>query len=404
MRTNVWLLGGIFFCSGLLAQQVTNAPPASQIEAPAPAPALTNTAPAPTTTATAKPAKKPSTAKKSAAKKPAAKKPAVAASELRTIPLKPGPATVVASNVNVRGQARLKSEVVTRLTKGQEVTVLEEITLKDSGPEEPSAWAKIALPQSVHVWVNALFVDPATKTVKPKKLNLRGGPGENYSVLGVLEQGATIKELSAKGDWLEMEAPPSAYAFMAAQYLRQETQPEVASTQPAATTEMTPPTTTEPATTTTPPATTEPAPPPTTPATVSETPAAAAATSETPSGVTPPPGTTEKPAAAAAVTPGTEGGTNAVAAAAPAVDEPPPPRIVLREGILRGSTSIQAPTHFELYSPDTGKLINYLYTSSRDLDLGRYKGLRIIVTGEEGLDERWRNTPVLTIQRIQVLE
>jgi hypothetical protein len=45
-----------------------------------------------------------------------------------------------------------------------------------------------------------------------------------------------------------------------------------------------------------------------------------------------------------------------------------------------------------------------LYTTARDLDLGRYKGLRIIVTGEEGLDERWRNTPVLTIQRIQVLE
>jgi len=26
------------------------------------------------------------------------------------------------------------------------------------------------------------------------------------------------------------------------------------------------------------------------------------------------------------------------------------------------------------------------------------------VTGEEGLDERWRNTPVITIQRIEVVE
>jgi hypothetical protein len=34
----------------------------------------------------------------------------------------------------------------------------------------------------------------------------------------------------------------------------------------------------------------------------------------------------------------------------------------------------------------------------------RYKGLRIIVTGEEGLEERWGNTPVITIQKIQVLE
>ena len=40
--------------------------------------------------------------------------------ELKTTPLVPGPAMVVASNVNVRGQAKLKSEVVTRITKGRE--------------------------------------------------------------------------------------------------------------------------------------------------------------------------------------------------------------------------------------------------------------------------------------------
>jgi len=46
-----------------------------------------------------------------------------------------------------------------------------------------------------------------------------------------------------------------------------------------------------------------------------------------------------------------------------------------------------------LISPDNHKAINYLYTKSPDLDLSRYKGLRIVVTGEEGLDERWKNTP-----------
>ena len=74
-----------------------------------------------------------------------------------------------------------------------------------------------------------------------------------------------------------------------------------------------------------------------------------------------------------------------------------------REGIVRGTFSIQAPTKFELISPDNNKVINYLYTTSPSLDLRRYKGLRIVVTGEESLDERWRNTPVITIQRIQVV-
>ena len=96
--------------------------------------------------------------------------------------------------------------------------------------------------------------------------------------------------------------------------------------------------------------------------------------------------------------------TNEMAAAEPVVAEPPPPRIVLREGFVRGATSIQSPTKFELISPDNRKLINYLYTTSPDLDLSRYKGLHIIVTGEEGLDDRWKNTPVITIHRIQVLD
>jgi hypothetical protein len=86
------------------------------------------------------------------------------------------------------------------------------------------------------------------------------------------------------------------------------------------------------------------------------------------------------------------------------VEEPPPKRIVQREGWVRGTFSIQAPTPFELVSPDTGRTINYLYTTSAQLDLRRYKGMRIIVSGEEGLDERWLNTPVITIQSIHVVQ
>ena len=84
----------------------------------------------------------------------------------------------------------------------------------------------------------------------------------------------------------------------------------------------------------------------------------------------------------------------------PVVQEPPPKRIVQREGVVRGVSSIQAPTHFELFSPETGRSIDYLYTTSPLLDLRKYKGLRIVVTGEEGLDERWGNTPVITIESI----
>jgi hypothetical protein len=56
-----------------------------------------------------------------------------------------------------------------------------------------------------------------------------------------------------------------------------------------------------------------------------------------------------------------------------------------------------------LYDPATDVNINYLYTTSPTLDLSRYVNMRIIVTGEEGLDARWKDTPLINIQSIQVI-
>ncbi|MBC8094331.1 MAG: SH3 domain-containing protein [Akkermansiaceae bacterium] len=308
-------------------------------------------------TSTAPPAK---TSPKASTKKAPAK-------ELRSVPLVPGPAVVDANRVNVRGRAGLIGEVLGKLTNGQSVTVIEEITLKNSKPDEPSAWAKINLPESVHVWVHSLFVDRTSMTVKATKLNLRGGPGENYSVLGLLHKGDAIKELQTKGDWIEIEAPADAYAFVAAQYLKQEA-PAIVST-PVTQPEPTP----------------EPAPAVTS---VTETPTVAPATEPTPA-----------PEVAAAAAPEMTPAPETLAE-----PEPLPPRIVLREGLVRSTLSIQAPTKFELVSPDNFRPINYLFTTSTNLDLRRYKGMHIVVSGEEGLDERWKNTPVITIQSIRVLE
>jgi SH3-like domain-containing protein len=269
--------------------------------------------------------------------------------------------------VNVRGRAGLVGEIIARLTNGEPVMVIEEVRLRNSRPDEPSAWARIALPETAKVWVHASFIDATNMTVIPRRLNLRGGPGENYSVLGTLERGAAVAELQRQGEWIEIRPPDTAYAFVAAPYLKQESlvaahaAPDAVQPEP------------------------EPAPVETTP--VAEAPALAGTVTETPSD--PGVGVLEQP-----VTP--EMPVEEV--------EPPQPRIVEREGIVRGVASIQAPTRYELMSPDTHRTINYLYTSAPGLDLSRYKGLRIIVTGEESLDERWRNTPIITIQRIQVLE
>ncbi|HZV36362.1 MAG TPA: SH3 domain-containing protein, partial [Verrucomicrobiae bacterium] len=136
-------------------------------------------------------------------------------------PLVPGEAAVAKqNNVNIRGQAHINSEVVGHLKRGEPVNVLEVVTLKHPKTDEPANWAKIALPNSIHVWVNNSFIDSSNQTVKARKLNLRTGPGENYSVIGRLEKGDAVKPSGeTKGDWTQIEAPTNAYAFVAAHLL-----------------------------------------------------------------------------------------------------------------------------------------------------------------------------------------
>jgi len=291
---------------------------------PAPSPAVAPASAAPTAPVDVAPA--PAPVKPKAKKHKAA--PVKPISE-PTVTLVPGPAEVLA-NINARGQAGLKGEVVTHLKKGETVTVSEQINLDKHKANEPAQWAKIALPSSTHVWVKSSFIDPASKTVSTKKLNLRAGPGENYSVLGVIEHGATVNEITTKGDWTQIDPPASTYAFVAAMYLKQEA--------PAA-------------------------------------PAPAPAPAPEPQAVAP-------------------------QAAAPSG---PQPRVVSHEGVVRPVGSIAAPTKYELYDPATDVNINYLYTTSPSLDLSKYDNMRIIVTGEEGLDARWKDTPLINIQSIQVI-
>ena len=61
--------------------------------------------------------------------------------------------------------------------------------------------------------VNSSYVDATSNVVLPKKLNLRAGPGENYSVLGVIEKGAAVTSVSTKGDWIQIETPSSRLCF-----------------------------------------------------------------------------------------------------------------------------------------------------------------------------------------------
>lgn len=368
MKTICWTILGAMVATGAFADQslqnvqtnVVIAAPSAPVGQPAPAIGTPEAAPqtGPTVAATNLPPKATRPHRSSAKKAPKA------TMVEPPVTLAPGPAEVASKNLNVRGAAGLKGEFITHLKQGESVTVLQQINLEKHKAGEPAQWAKIAYPTNAQVWVLSHFIG-ADKTVTPKKLNLRAGPGENYSVVGVLEKGTPVTEVTSKGEWMRIEPPQNAYAFVAAMYLKQ----EASGTEPANV-----------------PASTETA---MTPTTVSESPAIATTTIDTNA-----PSVTDTNLAVV--------DTNATL-----VDTnlpPPPPRRVTHEGTVRRVRSIIEPTNYELFDLKTGVDVDYLYTTDTNLNIGEYNDRHIVVTGTEALDPRWPKTPVLTVEKIIVVE
>lgn len=350
-------------------------------------------------------------------------------------------AVVTDSRVNVRAQAYLYSEVVTQLKKDDEVTILEriEIPLEKQKPNEPLAWAKIKMPNNTPVWVFAPYVENGRPKVN--KLNLRAGPGENFSVVGRVDRTTDLKIIRTVEDWTEIETPEEAYGFVDASLLKAVEGSAPAETTPEpipATTETTPPAIAEPAATSLPESTTAEVIKP-----EITQPAAAASETSTPATETslpienilpsrtgeaalasPPPATpapaetvtialpaatapssTVPAAASPANTPPAASATPTLPAITPAEETQPaaalPKRVVTREGIVRSTVSVQAPTYFALIHPETKKAVNYLHSDNIDIVLNTYRDKKVVVTGSEGIDPRWPNTPVITVETIQ---
>lgn len=298
--------------------------------------------------------------------------------------------TVKADRVNVRGVAGLVGEVITQLSKGESVTVLEPVVVKAS-KGDPTNWFKIALPANTPLWVNAAFV-ATNNTVSAKKLNVRGGPGENFSVVARLEKGAELKVLRHEGDWLEVQAPTGAVAYVVASFIELSPKPTVSETPAKAVpvvvseAKATPVAEIKPE-----PAVvvaqdrkpeTEASKPPVAPAIPPATPVLAPAVPNPPA----------VPATAVAVSsaPVASDGVPAVA------------RKVFREGIVRRDLHVNTPSYFNLEDRYSGEKIAFLIANEEKFELWRYIGSRVILGGEEFLDDRWKRTPIIKIETLDL--
>ena len=372
------------------------------------------------------------------------------------------PATVSADRVNVRARASLVGERVTQLRKGDQVTVLAKVTIAPPREGEPSDWLKIVMPAAGQTWVHIGFVEEGKVTAN--KLNVRAGGGERFSIVGRLAKGDAVKEKRVAGDWIEIEHPAGAYAYIAAQLVAlgqaveettlEETPEaklaeEAKTDEPEETSEAKPAETTleanlEPAEVTEsseqeetkaePAATTHDANMETAGVTESSEPEE---TKAEPEAAVETGGMPDPPEPEVVVIDGTErderqqlpmGNPEDAEEAKPEPASPiaetklpvPPPRIVTREGRLkrRFFRSPKAPSRFELLD-DNGRTLNYLYSSDSgplknaegddgepitfERLMSMLRNRRVVLTGIEAVDSRWPALPLLDVRTLKTI-
>ena len=350
----------------------------------------------------------------------------------------PESATVSADRVNVRARASLIGERVTQLRKGDQVTVLAKVTVAPPRDGEPADWLRITMPAAGQTWVNIGFVKEGKVTAN--KLNVRAGGGERFSIVGRLAKGDAVKEKRVAGDWIEIEHPPGAHAYIAAQFVTlgqaaEETTPE--NTPEAKPAELTKTDEPELAPEAKPAEPTPEAKPETEEVTAATEPAETKAEPEAApeTGDMPNPPEPEEVVVDAAEGTGTaetqqppmgnpEDAEEAKPEPAPGVTETklpvPPPRIVTREGKIkrRFFRSPKAPSRFELLD-DNGRTINYLYSSDsgplKTADgadgepitferlMGMLRNRRVVLTGIEAVDPRWPALPLLDVRTLKTI-
>ena len=365
---------------------------------------------------------------------------------LPTPPASIGLGVITGTRVSARGKATVHSQLVFRFGQNEPVNLLEEITLAAPKAGEPRKWYRVQVPLDAGLWVHHQFLHnqrivtivgndgkPSPHTyasVKPNRLNVRGGAGDAFPVLGQLPQGTDVALTGAqKGKWLEIFAPGNCSVYVASQFVKRangnvanivevptlpvQPQPDI-QPQPPIILPLQP-------------GTIAPSVPGAAPAVPAETTITVdPKTFGNPGGTTTPGGIgilpkPPKPTAPAITKPiepakpavptkpvqVAKANPNLPPPSKPVVDKNGAPiRIVTREGIVHRTLSLSAPSRYVLEHLESGKTINFLITQHPALEkkMEKLLGRRILVSGQEAMDARNQHTPVLIIKTLKTTD
>jgi len=322
---------------------------------------------------------------------------------------------ITTANANLRAKPSLNSEILISLKKGQQIHQIGTAHDPKAPADEPKEWVEVTAPIGTKVWIFAALVDPASKTVRSAKVNLRAGPGRNYSEVGYLLQGAAIQELRSADGWIQIAAPEGSVTGYIARDLVNAAPDLVVEKSSSPVTGPTPRQTVPlpmesakprleagrslPAEGSVVRRLPDPAP---VPDRVEER--AILSTVET-IPPTPPEAVPEVLAAALPVETAqapVQTSSEIMASAQPEIIHTDKPRQVIREGVVGVAMSPQAPSDYQLNNFRKGEgMIGFLATDNPEIKLSSWRWRRVLITGEEYLDVRWPKSPLIKVISIQ---
>jgi uncharacterized protein YgiM (DUF1202 family) len=116
---------------------------------------------------------------------------------------------VNADNVNLRAGADSNKEVVSQVSYDD--------ILYTAGKDESGKWFRVLPPKGTKLYVHEKCIQDGK--VRVSKLNVRSGPGINYTTTGDILRGQDVKVIERKNEWLAIEPPENCYLWISTDYL-----------------------------------------------------------------------------------------------------------------------------------------------------------------------------------------
>jgi len=120
---------------------------------------------------------------------------------------------VTADSVNLRSGPGINFEILRKLDKDTLILVL----------GKKGKWLKIKLPRNSKAFVFKKFLKLGTEKnaiISGNRVNIRAGDGQNFNVIGQLNNNDKVEVLESKGEWVRIYPDKNCYAWINESYVK----------------------------------------------------------------------------------------------------------------------------------------------------------------------------------------